>query len=141
VYGLLSIDNLCGAQAVFPVGTGLSSIHEGDDEQSRERRRKIWTVVGGLFSIMIAAVGIVGKIEAWLIILGTIFSPIIGTVLANQYFVKKDFSNKKIYIPAIASWLLGCGVSFVSAGIPILQALVAALASFVAFNKRLNKNN
>lgn len=135
IYALLSVDNLCGAQAVFPVGTGLASVHGGDDEKSQEARRKFWTVAGGLISIILAMIGIVGKLEAWLMILGTIFSPIIGVVLANQYFVKKDSSSKRIYLPAIVAWLLGCATSFVPIGIPILQALIISLVSFAAISR------
>ncbi len=140
VYALLSIDNLCGAQAVFPVGTGLASVYGRDDEQSRETRRKFWTVAGGLISIALAMIGIVGKLELWLIVLGTVFSPIIGVVLANQYFIKKDFSIQKMHFPAIVAWLLGCGTSFVPIGIPILQSIVVSSISFVAISKIQNKN-
>ncbi|MBI2122483.1 MAG: cytosine permease [Candidatus Sungbacteria bacterium] len=140
VYALLSIDNLCGAQAVYPVGTGLASIHGKDDEESREARRKFWTIAGGLISIALAMIGIVGKLEAWLVVLGTIFSPIIGIVLANQYFVEKDSSGKSVHFPAIIAWLFGCAVSFVPIGVPILQSLIASLVLFVVVSNFRNGN-
>ncbi len=131
VYVLLSIDNLCGAQAVFPVGTGFTSI-QGKSENAvvNEKRRKRWTLIGGSIAIILAEVGIVGRLEAWLTLLGTLFAPIIGVVLANQYFVKKDFSGKKIYLPALISWATGSAVSFIPIGIPVLQAL---FTSFIVF--------
>ncbi len=140
VYALLSVDNLCGAQAVFPVGTGLASIYGKEDEESREVRRKFWTIAGGLISVVLAMIGIVGKLEAWLTILGTIFSPIIGVVLANQYFVEKDSSDKKVYVPAMAAWLLGCATSFIPVGIPILQSLIVALISFIIIGRAIDKD-
>lgn len=135
VYGLLSIDNLCGAQAVFPVGTGFASIFSRPGPVAQESGRKFWTIIGGLVAIGLAEVGVVRGLETWLVILGTVFSPIIGVILANQYFVKKDFSSRQLYWPAIVSWGIGCGVSFVSYGIPILQAMFASLISFVLLNK------
>lgn len=135
VYGLLSVDNLCGAQAVFPVGTGLASVCGEDDDCSKEARRKFWTVAGGLVSVGLAMIGIVGRLEDWLIILGTIFSPIIGVILANQYFVKKDCQKRSVYLPAMLSWLVGCGISFVPIGIPILQALAGSLVFFIFISK------
>ncbi len=137
VYALLSVDNLCGAQAVFPVGTGLASVFQdrGDSEQSLERRRKFWTVAGGLVSVLLAMIGIVGKLDTWLMILGTVFSPIIGVVLANQYFAKGNFAGRKLYVPAVLAWGLGCATAIMPIGIPILQALVVSLISFVFLDK------
>ncbi len=138
VYILLSIDNLCGAQAVFPVGTGLASIgKDSEDANVNEKRRKLWTFIGGLLAIGLAEIGVVGKLEAWLTILGAVFSPIIGIVLANQYIVKKNFPNKKLHFPALLSWTFGCAISLITIGIPILQALFAAGIAFVVIEKTL----
>lgn len=139
VYALLTIDNLCGAQAVFPVGTGLASIFSGIKPELQERGRKFWTLAGGLVAIVIAEIGLVEGLANWLTILGTIFSPIIGVVLANQYLVKRNFSNRKLFWPAIISWVIGCSYSFVPLGIPLLQALLLASASFVLLSKLARK--
>ncbi len=133
VYALLSVDNLCGAQAVYPVGTGLASVFPG--VARKETIRKFWTVAGGLVSVVLAMIGIVGKLDSWLMILGTVFSPIIGVVLANQYFVRRDFSDRKMFLPAFIAWAIGCGVSFIPFGIPILQALAASAIVFIPIGK------
>ncbi len=142
VYVLLSVDNLCGAQAVFPVGTGLASIgKDSKDRGANERRRKLWTLVGGLLAIGLAEFGVVGKLEVWLTVLGTVFAPIIGVILANQYVVKKNFADKKLHIPALFSWLLGCVASLVTVGVPILQALLVAFLTFTVSEKILCCSN
>lgn len=132
VYALLTVDNLCGAQAVFPVGTGFAAISAlpKDTEQTLEIKRKPYTIGFGMVSVFLAMLGIVGKLDSWLMILGTVFSPIIGVVLANQYFVKADFSRLRVCIPALCAWLVGCSVAFIPFGIPILQALLAAFICF-----------
>ncbi len=139
VYGLLSIDNLCGAQAVFPVGTGFASIFSKPNPKSQERGRIFWTVAGGLIAVAIAEIGIVKELGTWLTILGTIFSPIIGVVLANQYLVKKDLSRTRIYFPALIAWIIGCGISFIPVGVPILQAMLASLLAFVCIDRIFGK--
>jgi len=142
VYVLLSIDNLCGAQAVFPVGTGLASVSKNNEDSNlNEKRRKFWTLAGGLLAIVLAEIGIVGKLEIWLTVLGTVFAPIIGVVLANQYIVKKNFSDRKLHLPAFFSWLIGCAVSFITVGVPILQALLVASITFVVIEKALGRQN
>lgn len=132
IYALLSIDNLCGAQAVFPVGTGFASVfcNNKDTPQQKESSRKFWTFAGGLISVGLAIIGIVGHLEVWLKILGTVFAPIIGVVLANQYIVKKDFSCKKLHLSALLAWALGCGISFIPFGVPILNSLVLSAIAF-----------
>ncbi len=136
VYLLLSVDNLCGAQAVFPVGAGLESMERGNkSSEVNEKRRKFWTLAGGLIAIVLAEIGAVGRLEIWLTILGTIFAPIIGVVLANQYIIKRNFAYKKFYWPALCSWAIGCMASFVTAGIPIIQALFIAGIAFVIIEK------
>lgn len=138
VYVLLSIDNLCGAQAVFPVGTGLASIGKSSEDAAvNENRRKLWTFIGGLLAVGLAEVGMVGKLEIWLAILGAVFSPIIGIVLTNQYIIKKNFADKKLHLPALFSWVFGCAISFIVIGIPILQALFAAGIAFIVIEKTL----
>ena len=131
VYMLLSVDNLCGAQAVYPVGTGLASVFP-----LRVFGRETWTIIGGFISVALAMIGIVGKLDSWLMILGTVFSPIIGVVLANQYIVKGDFSFKKFHLTAFNAWGCGCIFSlWVPEGIPILQSLMISFLYFAIFGK------
>lgn len=136
VYMLLSVDNLCGAQAIFPVGTGLASTYKNcQDEHLNEKRRKTWTLIGGVVSIILAEIGIVDRLEMWLTILGTVFAPIIGIVLANQYIIKRSFFGKSVHWPAFIAWAVGLATSFVSIGIPIIQALLASFITFIVIKK------
>lgn len=140
VYALLSIDNLCGAQAVFPVGIGLASVMSGNGKQ-QESDRKFWTVVGGAVSIVLAMIGVVGKLEIWLSILGTVFSPILGVVLANQYLVKGNYASRKLYVPALTAWAVGCLMPLFTATVPIIQSTIVAFVVFSILAKWGNKES
>ena len=139
MYAFLSVDNLSSASALYPIGIGFANFSEASSPAIFERRRKFLTFFAGIMGIALAMVGVMGRLEGWLNILGTVFSPIIGVVLANQYFVKKDFSDRKIYLPALAAWILGCTTSFVRVGIPVLQSLAVSLIAFVAINTMVKK--
>lgn len=135
IYLLFSIDNLKPI-AIFPVGTSFASLHkQSDDQRINEKRRKLWTVMGGLAAIVIAEIGIVQHLPAWLNVLSIVFAPIIGVVLANQYVVKGNFAEKGFHFPALLAWSAGCVASFVSIGIPMLQSLLAAFVVFSLLKK------
>lgn len=130
IYLFLSIDNLCGGQAIYPTGTGLASLWRTEKDWDYEFIRKASTAVCGVISIALAIYGVVGHIEVWLTILSMTLPPIIGVVLANQYLIKKDFSDKKVHLPALISWVGGCAVAAIPVGIPIIQAILISSGLF-----------
>ncbi|MBI2024954.1 MAG: hypothetical protein HYT03_02635 [Candidatus Harrisonbacteria bacterium] len=135
IYLLFSIDNLKPI-AIFPVGTSFASLHkQSEDVAVNEKRRKLWTIAGGVIAIIFAEIGIVQHLPEWLNILSIVFAPIIGVVLANQYIVKENSTDKRCHFLALLAWGAGCAASFVPFGIPMPQSLLVAFAIFILLKK------
>lgn len=135
VYLLLSIDNLCGAAALFPVGLGFASCKKEATDDERDRLRVRFTQVGGVVAIGCACIGIVGVLPLWLQVLGGVLAPIIGIVIANQYIVRENYREVALHWPALVAWAMGIIASWLPSVAPVLVSMVIGGLAFVVVTR------
>lgn len=109
-------------------------------------KRNNLTLIAGLIGTVIAASGIIFKFEDFLSILSMTVSSIAGIMWVEYYVINKQKLIKRSGTNwiAIASWLLGFGVSHVTTeldfGIPPINGIIFAGLLYYVIFKLTNKN-
>ncbi|WP_051302834.1 purine-cytosine permease family protein [Salibacterium aidingense] len=104
--------------------------------------RAILTLIGSLFGVLLALIGILNFFQAFLIILAVIYPAIAGIMFADFFFIRKQTWVDKQGWNWIAtlSMVIGVGVGYLTQytfpiGIPAIQSLLISMVVYIAAMK------